>query len=259
MTIRRVISLVGFASIGLMVLAGCEPDAATKAELQKQKTIIMAQAKENEDLAAQVEQLSVMISNLRREVEARDRKIAVLREGLDKLRNTSVLSDKVQHQLEILAEKFGGVLQGNRLQLPGDYLFDAGQFELSKQSRDLLSQLTDILKGEDLVLLIVGHTDSDPVVRAKKFGIKDNLHLSLMRAYSVVNAMKGYGYPQNRMYPTGWGDLFPIASNKTKDGKRLNRRVEILIDPAASGLFPISAIYDVEGPEGNEGGVVIEK
>lgn len=250
---------VGLAGIALICAAGCDDPAALKEEISRQKIIIMEQEKENQDLVAQNQQALMQLRQIQAEVGGRDEKIAILRAGLERMKKASVLSGKVQQQLQILVERFGGELIGNRLQLPGDYLFSAGRFELTSQSRELVRQLVSILKDEDLVLLVVGHTDNDPVRRAKRFGIKDNLHLSLMRAYSVVSEMTSAGYPKNRLYPTGWGDLLPIADNSSKSGKALNRRVEILIDPAASGLFPISAIYDVKGPMEGQGGVVIEK
>jgi chemotaxis protein MotB len=102
--------------------------------------------------------------------------------------------------------------------------------------------------------MITGHTDSDPVKHSRKKGIEDNRHLSVMRALNVLEEMKKHGYPGELLYPTGWGELRPVSSNDSKQGKARNRRVEIYIDPAASGFFSNVAITDVARPVGGYDG-----
>lgn len=245
-------------ALALPVFSGCTQEVEqVRKENADLKMAIMEYEKHNQQLLGEIASMNSRYGGIEAELQGKDRMIAAMRQTIDRLGKSGVLEGKVQRQLEILAREFGGELIGNRLQLPGDYLFPAGQFTLNDSSRSVLRKLSMILKDEDLVLLIVGHTDSDPVVKAKRYGIKDNRHLSMMRAYSVLSELKSAGYPRNRMYATGWGELSPVASNASKEGKRLNRRVEILIDPAASGLFPISAITDVQGQEG--GGPVIQE
>ena len=119
---------------------------------------------------------------------------------------------------------------------------------LTPTSRAAVRKLVEILRGENLFLMIVGHTDSDPVrnptLRGR--GINDNLHLSLLRSKAVLDEMQRAGYPAMLMFPTGWGELRPIAPNTTAANKKLNRRVEILVDPAASNIFGISSITGLE-------------
>lgn len=247
---------LGILALAIPVMSGCTQEVEQlRKENSEQKMAIMEYEKRNQELVSEIAALNARFGGIEAELDGKDRMISAMRQTIERLRKAGVLEDKVQRQLEILAEEFGGELIGNRLQLPGDYLFPPGRYGLTQQSQVLLQKLSSILKDEDLVLLIVGHTDSDPVNKAKRLGIKDNRHLSMMRAYSVLEELDKSGYPKNRMYATGWGELFPVASNSTKEGKRLNRRVEILIDPAASGLFPISAIYDVEG----QGGPVVHE
>jgi len=62
---------------------------------------------------------------------------------------------------------------------------------------------------------------------------------------SVLNELKKHGYPERLMYPTGWGEIYQLDTSGSSQGKAVNRRVDILIDPAASGLFTISAITEV--------------
>lgn len=78
-------------------------------------------------------------------------------------------------------------------------------------------------------IIISGHTDNVPIRNA---GFQSNWELSVMRA---INFMKVI-LENNRLNPSmfsakGFGEFKPVASNDTEEGKKKNRRVEILITP----------------------------
>jgi chemotaxis protein MotB len=248
------------AGLALVTLAGCNPtkEKAQAEEVQRLNTIVLNYEKENRDLMTQVEAAEVKLKQAEIALSGKNQQIKALQNGMTTLRRNVRLSDKVQEQLRRLAETFGGRLIGNRLELPGDFFFGSGEFDLREESRAALRKLTKILldaEGDKVTLLIVGHTDSDPVRHAKSKGIHDNRHLSVMRSLAVLNELQKDGYPEKLMYPTGWGELYPIDSGGSKHGKAVNRRVDILIDPAASGLFGFTEITDVgpaAGPAGEK-------
>ena len=71
-------------------------------------------------------------------------------------------------------------------------------------------------------MFIVGHTDMVADVGT-------NLKLSQARAQSVVNALVvKHGIAGARLIAFGNGPYSPIASNKTEDGRAMNRRVELV-------------------------------
>lgn len=76
-------------------------------------------------------------------------------------------------------------------------------------------------------LTIVGHTDS---VGSAQY----NQKLSERRAQSVVQYFSGKGVIPERMAAEGRGESAPRASNATAEGRRLNRRVEIYIEPVVA-------------------------
>ncbi|NNJ66405.1 MAG: OmpA family protein, partial [Boseongicola sp.] len=55
-----------------------------------------------------------------------------------------------------------------------------------------------------------------------------NLDLSARRAASVVGWLTENGIAPERLRPDGLGESEPVASNKTADGKALNRRVDVV-------------------------------
>jgi len=70
------------------------------------------------------------------------------------------------------------------------------------------------------VVIAIGHTDS---IGSDAY----NQKLSVRRAESVKAYMVSKGIAANRIYTEGKGEKQPVASNKTKDGRAKNRRVEI--------------------------------
>ena len=56
----------------------------------------------------------------------------------------------------------------------------------------------------------------------------NNLRLSQSRAESVMNYFVGKGIDYGRLKAVGFGELNPIASNNTKEGRAKNRRIELV-------------------------------
>jgi len=73
-------------------------------------------------------------------------------------------------------------------------------------------------------LAIAGHTDNTG-------SAEYNMNLSRRRAASVENYLASSGVNPGRMESRGYGMTRPVASNNTEQGRRLNRRVDIVIIP----------------------------
>ena len=256
MKAHNIVILFGFA-IASLVLSGCQQQqdfASIEDENARLKQLLIQYENENRNSQVMVQDANGRASRAAMELDAANRKLELYNSEMAKLRalasNTGSrgMSDKVAQQLSALAEQFGGVVVGNRLELPGDFFFDSGKYDLNPNARAAIRRMAEILAGENLFLMVVGYTDNDPVrnPNLRSRGINDNLHLSLLRAKSVVDELRRNGYPPLLMYPTGWGEMRPIIANTDKASKKLNRRVDILIDPAASNIFGMSSITGVE-------------
>ena len=104
-----------------------------------------------------------------------------------------------------------------------DTFFDFDKSTLKPEGRQLLDQVAQQARGIDLETIIaVGHTDS---IGTDAY----NQKLSERRAASVKAYLVSKGIDPNRIYTEGKGKKNPIASNKTKEGRAQNRRVEIEI------------------------------
>ncbi|MFC2681263.1 MAG: OmpA family protein [Capnocytophaga leadbetteri] len=100
-------------------------------------------------------------------------------------------------------------------------LFDVGKSTIRPESATVLNNIVNVLnKYKNSKFSVEGYTDAS--------GNKDkNQRLSEDRAYSVKAYLVDKGINPARLSAKGFGPEKPIASNKTKKGRELNRRVEI--------------------------------
>ena len=110
-------------------------------------------------------------------------------------------------------------------------LFHSGKAALRHEATPVLDQVANVLNQElaGQAVGIEGHTDNEPI---KRSGWKDNWELSLARARSVLTYLVSQsGVEPSRVSATGFGEYRPLASNATAEGRRTNRRVEIVVLP----------------------------
>lgn len=101
--------------------------------------------------------------------------------------------------------------------------FETGSSSLTVESYTTLDKVAEIMsKYPDYYLIINGHTDN--VGRSQT-----NLNLSDQRAKACFNFLVSRGVSAGRMLASGFGDTKPITSNRTEEGRALNRRVEFIV------------------------------
>lgn len=105
-------------------------------------------------------------------------------------------------------------------------LFDFNKASIKQESHKTLKIIASLLKNSPKMrFYVVGHTDM-------KGNFKYNQDLSLKRARSVVKSLiSQYGIKPSRLIPHGVGSLAPVASNTSKEGQMLNRRVTFVLIP----------------------------
>jgi OOP family OmpA-OmpF porin len=108
-----------------------------------------------------------------------------------------------------------------KVTLAADVLFDFDKSVLKTEGKAKLDDLATKVNAINLeVVIAIGHTDS---IGSDAY----NQKLSVRRAESVKAYLVSKGVAPNRVYTEGKGEKQPVASNKTKDGRAKNRRVEI--------------------------------
>ncbi|WP_420430860.1 peptidoglycan -binding protein [Hyphobacterium sp.] len=132
---------------------------------------------------------------------------------------------------EILGNRSGVSVVGDRFVFETDVLFASGSAALSNDGRESLRPIADAIVQltreipDDLewVIRIDGHTDPRPI----RTTYPSNWHLSAARAISVVNWFEDLGVPSNRLVAAGFGEHQPIAEGNTEEAYTRNRRIEL--------------------------------
>ena len=102
--------------------------------------------------------------------------------------------------------------------------FDFDKSTIKKGYYKDIDDLVKVMKDyPDLNVVIEGHTDSVGTAAYNK-------KLSQRRAEAIKKYMVESGIDANRLKAQGFGMDKPIASNKTKEGRQQNRRVEAAVD-----------------------------
>ena len=159
-------------------------------------------------------------------------KIEELSAQLQELSKSSgQLEDRLSQEIKDKQVKLQMMEKGLVITVVGDLVFDSGKAKIRSEAFSVLGKVANILK-EDLPQYSVGiegYTDNVPI---KHSGWKSNWELSAQRALSVLYYLVNEGgVSPARVSASGYGENRPVASNGTKEGRQLNRRVEIVILP----------------------------
>jgi OOP family OmpA-OmpF porin len=127
--------------------------------------------------------------------------------------------------------------------IPAAALFAFDSAELSDAGKQAIDEYRETLRPgltDAYAAIISGHTDST--------GDENyNMDLSLRRAGSVRDYLVSTGTDGDKLRVLGRGELEPIASNETKEGQAVNRRVEIIVVGEVRALdamrFPSVALF----------------
>ncbi len=138
--------------------------------------------------------------------------------SLDKIRAETVIP---QRPRPVPPPPATPTTQTTRVTLSADALFDFDKSQVKPGGTAKLDALVESIKGTEVeVVVAIGHTDS--------IGTEDyNQRLSLARAEAVKGYLVSKGIDAKLVRTEGRGESQPVASNATREGRALNRRVDI--------------------------------
>jgi outer membrane protein OmpA-like peptidoglycan-associated protein len=119
--------------------------------------------------------------------------------------------------------------RGTVITLSGGVLFASAKYDLLPAAQSNLAQVADALSKSDpdSKIIVAGYTDSQG-------GQAYNMELSQHRAEAVRSFLVSHGVASDRISAQGFGPSQPVADNASAEGRADNRRVEIVVQPAAS-------------------------
>jgi chemotaxis protein MotB len=105
--------------------------------------------------------------------------------------------------------------------------FDSGQAELLPGAAPKIQRIAKVLSLHGLNLRVEGHSDNIPIHTAQ---FRSNWELSTSRAMAVMTLLvDDSGFDPQKISVAGYGEYRPIADNATPEGRRLNRRVDLVV------------------------------
>jgi chemotaxis protein MotB len=210
------------------------------------------------DALHQVEELKKRLKERGIDLDSMSADLAQTRKALEEYQRRAEQLDQIRKRFELLRTKLKKLtdlglkveVRDNRMliQLPGDVLFDSGQDSLKKEGIEILRQVADVVRADkDLnsrEFQVAGHTDAKPLAGGT---FKDNWGLSAMRARSVLKFLTDGGEKGGQLDPKNWSaagyaDTDPVATNDTDEGRRKNRRVELVVQPNVEEMLNLNSL-----------------
>jgi chemotaxis protein MotB len=212
---RSVVPLVCLVTISLM--SGCT-------DYKKKYDYLNV---EHQNLKGRFENLQTERQQLADRIAQDQQTIDELQRQIDELNKTPAEATGFEG-MDVAFDAAAGTIT---VTLPNTILFDSGKATLKSATNKELDQILSVVRQKyaDKDIDVVGHTDTDPIVKTKDLW-KDNLELSAQRALSVSRYLISHGIPEKQVRAAACGAARPIASNANATGKAKNRRVEIVVN-----------------------------
>jgi len=105
--------------------------------------------------------------------------------------------------------------------------FNSGDAKLLPGAAEQIKRTAQVLIQRGLEVRVEGHSDDQPIHTAS---FHSNWELSTARATSVLSLLlDDAGFPPNKLSVAGYGAYRPVADNATPEGRRMNRRVDLVV------------------------------
>jgi outer membrane protein OmpA-like peptidoglycan-associated protein len=187
------------------------------------------------DIILAVQNLKAENSSLKKELRTLQQENDSLKKAIQKYENTVVTELQKKKEWEAKLQKIEKMFTRDEAQvlLSGNQLiirlygltFQSGTAVILPEHFMLLTKVMRALRefpGKKII--VAGHTDSQG-------NDSYNLTLSENRAAAVRAYLEAnMGLPPDQLESIGYGETHPIASNETPEGRKLNRRIEIIVN-----------------------------
>jgi outer membrane protein OmpA-like peptidoglycan-associated protein len=192
--------------------AQADEDARRRAEAESQQAAALAQQQQAQAESAAAHQAAE---------DAQRQKEEANRQAQEAIRQKEEMRARLLAQLnQVLQTR--DTARGLIVSMP-DVLFDFNKYTLKPEARERLARISGIvLAYPDLKLKVEGYTDS---IGSDEY----NQTLSEKRAESVRDYIVSSGVTMNNVAAQGLGKSEPVADNSTAAGRKLNRRVEMIV------------------------------
>ena len=225
--------------------AQAEEDARRRQQAEADRAAAEQAKAEAERMKAEAEaaRAAALVEQQKAQADAEKARLAAEqaeRQKEEAVRQKEEMRARLLNQLNQVLETRDTV-RGLVVSMP-DVLFDTGQYTLKPAARERLARVAGIVAAyPELKFEIEGHTDS---IGSEYF----NQSLSEKRAATVRDYLVDAGVSINNVVARGFGKTRPIADNSSPTGRKLNRRVEMIVSGDVIGT-KIGSDSDINGTQ----------
>ncbi len=221
------IRIATLATAALLCAAlGCVSTATHRAALKERDGLARSKA----ELEQKLRSLEEAQGELEGKLTTKDTQLSDMRgtyDGLVRDLKSELASGQVQ--IEQLRD-------GIRVQLAQEILFPSGSAELDAGGAEVLGKVAAQMVRSPHRVEVEGHTDTVPIVGGLAQRYPTNWELAAARAARVVRLFQEAGIDGTRLRAVSRSEYQPVAANDTPEGRERNRRIDIRLLPAMSGM-----------------------
>jgi chemotaxis protein MotB len=186
-------------------------------------------------LYTQNKKMTRAVQEAEKKLSEQDKRVADLIEARAKETKSTyeALVSSLKEQIEKQEVTIKDFQEGLTLTFVDRILFEFGKTNITPEGKRILERVGEVLKNiKGRKIRVTGHADNIPIHPNYKYKFPTNWELSAARAASVVcYFQEETGLDPKDMEAVGRSFYQPVASNKIKEGRDQNRRVEIFIAP----------------------------
>lgn len=218
-------------------------NAKLNSDLRLTQEQLLRKQDELRNLEVQLNQQKSDLDNLNEELKKREIRVNELEDILKKKEQAvAELRKKLSDALFNFENKGLTITQKNGkvyVSLDESLLFESGKTNVEAKGIEALKNVAKVLEQNiEINIVVEGHTDDVPMKGAGE--IKDNWDLSVIRATAVTKILLSSSKIEaNRITSAGRGEFFPLDNSKTPEGRKKNRRTEIILTPKLDELLKV--------------------
>jgi chemotaxis protein MotB len=186
-------------------------------------------------LYTQNKKMTQAVQEAEKKLSGQDKRVADLIEARAKETKSTyeALVSSLKEQIEKQEVTIKDFQEGLTLTFVDRILFEFGKTNITPEGKRILERVGEVLKNiKGRKIRVTGHADNIPIHPNYKYKFPTNWELSAARAASVAcYFQEETGLDPKDMEAVGRSFYQPVASNKIKEGRDQNRRVEIFIAP----------------------------
>jgi chemotaxis protein MotB len=235
--------------------------AATQAELDKTQKQVAELKDQLQKMGVNLDTINQQLAQTGTANQQLAKNVEDLQRALKEYQERAAQLERIKARFELLRDKLKKLtelglkveIRRNRMviRLPGDVLFASGDDKLSKEGDKVLDAVADVIRNDKQLsgryFQVAGHTDNKPL-KGGRFG--DNWGLSAMRARQVLLYLVspadakegGGGLASDRLHAAGYGDTDRVSKNDADDGRKQNRRVELVLMPDVEEMLDLKSL-----------------